>query len=90
MNTADNIPSIDVRTLPPSHRHSTIFGLLTALGPGGSMLVTSDHDPHALHYQIAMRYPDRFGWTYIEEGPEVWRVRITREDAAGPERRRDH
>lgn len=83
MSTTDNTPLIDVRTLPPSHRHPTIFGVLTALAPGGSMLVTSDHDPRPLHYQIVTRYPDTFGWEYLEEGPEVWRVQITREDASG-------
>jgi uncharacterized protein (DUF2249 family) len=23
-----------------------------------------------------LRYGDRLGWTYLEEGPEVWRVRL--------------
>jgi uncharacterized protein (DUF2249 family) len=23
-----------------------------------------------------MRYGDRLRWTYLEEGPEVWRVRL--------------
>ncbi len=43
------------------------------------MVVTSDHDPRPLQYQIATRYPDTFGWEYLEEGPDVWRVQITRE-----------
>lgn len=26
--------------------------------------------------------PGRFGWDYVESGPKVWRVRITRKKAA--------
>ena len=83
MLSLDNIPEIDVRQIPPSHRHPTIFGVLTALSPGGAMHVTSDHDPRPLHYQIESRYPEEFGWLYLEQGPEVWKVQITRAEASG-------
>jgi uncharacterized protein (DUF2249 family) len=83
MSTELHKPSVDVRIIPPSHRHSTIFGVLTGLAPGGAMLVTSDHDPRPLHYQIETRYPDQFGWQYLEQGPDVWRVEITRQESTG-------
>jgi uncharacterized protein (DUF2249 family) len=86
----NNIPEIDVRFIPLSHRHPTIFGLLTALVPGGMMYVTSDHDPHPLHHQIETRYPEEFGWEYLEEGPEVWKVRISRAGKSGCECRGGH
>ncbi|MBP2234933.1 uncharacterized protein (DUF2249 family) [Sinorhizobium kostiense] len=79
-------PSIDVRTVPPRERHPRIFGILGALLPGGSMLITSDHDPRPLHFQLETNFPGQFGWDYLEEGPEVWRVEIARlEDASGCE-----
>lgn len=78
-----NTPEIDVRQIPPSHRHSTIVGVLTALLPGGAMQVKSDHDPRPLHDQIEARYPDEFGWLYVEQGPDVWKVRITRASGSG-------
>jgi uncharacterized protein (DUF2249 family) len=80
-----NIPAIDVRHIHPSRRHPTIFGVLAALAPGGAMRVTSDHDPHPLHYQIATRFPDQFGWEYLEHGPDVWKVQITRAEGSGRE-----
>lgn len=83
MSNSENIPLIDVRTIAPPDRHSTIFGVLTALAPGGIMHVTSDHDPRPLHYQIATRYPDQFQWQYLEQGPQVWRVEIQRNHGAG-------
>lgn len=85
MPNASNIPLIDVRTIPPSQRHPQIFGVLTALAPGGSMLVTSDHDPRPLQYQIVTRYPDQFDWAYLEQGPDVWRIEITRQQDSGCE-----
>ncbi|GEC29931.1 aminotransferase [Sinorhizobium fredii USDA 205] len=82
----DTKPSIDVRTVPPRERHPRIFGMLGALLPGGAMQITSDHDPRPLHYQLETNFPGQFGWDYLEEGPEVWRVEIARlEDGAGCE-----
>lgn len=78
-----NLPLIDVRIIPPSQRHPAIFGVLTALEPGGAMLVTSDHDPRPLHYQIETRYPEQFDWEYLEQGPEVWRIQIKRPESSG-------
>ena len=71
-------PSIDVRVIPPYERHPRIFGMLDALVPGGSMLITSDHDPKPLHRHITANYPGQFGWEYLEQGPQVWRVEIER------------
>ncbi|CAK7257984.1 MULTISPECIES: DUF2249 domain-containing protein [unclassified Shinella] len=71
-------PSIDVRTIAPRERHPRIFGMLGALLPGKSMLITSDHDPRPLHYQLETNFPGQFGWDYLEQGPEVWRVEIDR------------
>lgn len=79
-------PSIDVRIIPPRERHPRIFGMLGALLPGGSMLITSDHDPRPLHYQLETNFPGQYGWDYLEAGPEVWRVEIARlEDGSGCE-----
>jgi uncharacterized protein (DUF2249 family) len=83
MPTEQTMPLIDVRTIAPSLRHSTIFGVLTALSPGGAMQVASDHDPRPLHYQIETRYPAEFDWRYLEQGPDVWRVEISRPKNAG-------
>jgi uncharacterized protein (DUF2249 family) len=73
------VPLIDVRTIEPSQRHATIFGVLTSLVPGAARQVASDHDPVPLHMQIDSRYPDLFDWRYVEQGPDVWRVEIRRQ-----------
>jgi uncharacterized protein (DUF2249 family) len=38
----------------------------------------NDHDPKPLWYQFAAEHAGEFIWETIEDGPEVWRVRIGR------------
>lgn len=83
MLDTSNVPEVDVRIIPHNQRHPAIFGILNMLAPGGAMHVTSDHDPRPLHYQIETRYPDEFNWLYIEQGPEVWKVQISRAESSG-------
>ncbi|ANL74518.1 SirA-like protein (plasmid) [Rhizobium phaseoli] len=72
---------IDVRVLSPVERHPRIFDTLHALAPGDSLLITSDHEPRPLHYQLETGFPGKFSWDYLEQGPDTWRVQITRQDA---------
>jgi len=69
---------IDVRTIPPRERHGRIFERVDALEPGGAFVLVNDHDPVPLHYQLDARYPGQFSWSYLEAGPETWRVEIAR------------
>ena len=78
MSERQEIPLIDVRIIPPRERHPRIFGALGALEPGQVLRITSDHDPRPLHYQLETNFPGQFGWDYLEQGPEVWRVEIDR------------
>jgi len=73
--------SLDVRTIPPRERHPRIFQIIEQLDADEYMELTNDHDPKPLYYQIMTLYPDQFDWIYLEEGPEVWRVRIVRKAA---------
>lgn len=69
-------PEIDVRPLVPAQRHARIFELVAALTPGGAFVLVNDHDPKPLYYQLEAEYPRQFSWTYVENGPRVWRVEI--------------
>lgn len=69
---------IDVRTIPPRERHPMIFDILENLASGERLELTNDHDPKPLYYQIQATKPGQFGWDYIEQGPEVWKVHITK------------
>ncbi|WP_149205302.1 DUF2249 domain-containing protein [Actinotalea subterranea] len=72
---------LDVRPLVPAERHARIFGAVAALAPGEAFVLANDHDPKPLRYQLDAEEPGQIGWEYLAEGPDVWRVRISR--AAG-------
>ena len=75
-NAADD--TLDVRTIPPAQRHPLIFQRFLALPQGGGFTLVNDHDPKPLYYQLNFEYSGQLGWDYLERGPRVWRVRISR------------
>ena len=76
-NTAQTSADVvDVRSLVPAQRHAKIFQLVNQLAPGGRFVLVNDHDPKPLYYQLEAEHPKQFSWTYVERGPEVWRVEI--------------
>jgi uncharacterized protein (DUF2249 family) len=66
----------------PAYRHKRIFELVHELPVGDSFLLVNDHDPKPLYYQLEAEYPRQFSWTYVERGPDVWRVEIRRQQKA--------
>ncbi len=70
--------TLDVRVIPPREKHPTIFSTFSALAPGESFVLVNDHDPKPLRYQFDYEHAGEFGWEYLEEGPSVWRVEISR------------
>ncbi|HEX2892498.1 MAG TPA: DUF2249 domain-containing protein [Marmoricola sp.] len=69
---------LDVRAEAPARRHQLIFETYGALSPGDSFELVNDHDPKPLYYQFAAEHTGEFAWTPLEEGPERWRVQISR------------
>ena len=78
----NTLPFIDVRTIQPRERHPRIFSMANALAVGDSFVIVNDHDPRPLHYQLQAESPGQFSWTYLESGPDVWRVQLGRAEAA--------
>ena len=70
--------TLDVRTIAPRERHPMIFEIFDALDPGAAFELVNDHDPKPLYYQFQAERPGVVEWTYLEQGPELWRVRIAR------------
>ena len=73
---------LDVRTEIPRRRHELIFESFGKIAPGEAYVLVNDHDPKPLRYQFEAENAGEFSWEYLEEGPEVWRVRIGRVAAA--------
>lgn len=78
MSDTDVKATVDVRTIPPRERHPLIFSTFADLAPGEAMLLVNDHDPKPLYYQFQAELAEGFGWDYLEQGPEVWQVRIAK------------
>ena len=72
---------LDVRTILPRDRHPMIFNTFDNLKPGESFELVNDHAPKPLYYQFLHEREGLFTWEYLEEGPDTWRVRITRTEA---------
>lgn len=75
---AESIATLDVRVIPPRERHPLIFEKLDALATGEALLLLNDHDPKPLRYQLMAERPEQFNWEPQEEGPEEWKIRISR------------
>ncbi len=68
--------TIDVRNTPPPQRHPLIFRTWESLRPGEAFVLVNDHDPKPLYYQFQFEHTDRFTWEYLQQGPDVWEVRV--------------
>ncbi|PKM49392.1 MAG: hemerythrin [Firmicutes bacterium HGW-Firmicutes-7] len=69
---------LDVRKIEPRDKHLRIFETFDMLKLGQSMEIINDHDPKPLEYQFKAEREGQFQWDYLEEGPDVWRVGITK------------
>ncbi|MDE2369235.1 MAG: DUF2249 domain-containing protein [Burkholderiales bacterium] len=78
MTTSVATTRIDVREIAPYQRHAIIFDRFDALEPGQAIELVADHDPRPLRAQFDARSPRLFDWSYLESGPAVWRLQITR------------
>lgn len=69
---------LDIRSIPPINRHPMIFDRFERLQPGEGFVLINDHDPKPLYYQFQAELTGKFGWEYLESGPQAWRVRISK------------
>lgn len=72
---------VDVRQIAPRIRHTIVFQLFENLEPGRSFQLVHDHDPMMLRRELELRFGGRLGWTYVQQGPDTWCVRISRTTA---------
>jgi regulator of cell morphogenesis and NO signaling len=78
MMTATSSPQLDIRPLLPEGRHPRILQDLDSLAPGSDLVLISERDPRSHLHQLQTERGGSFDWSPLEEGPEVWRIRIHR------------
>ncbi len=69
---------LNVIDMPPIQRHPLIFKTFDDLKKGESFILINDHDPKPLYYQFLHERENQFTWEYLEQGPKVWKVKMTK------------
>lgn len=69
---------LDVRGLRKPDKHPAIFQAYDALEVGGFLDLVNDHDPNHLREEFEVDHPGSHSWEYLDEGPDAWRIRITK------------
>lgn len=73
-----DVPVLDVREIPHAIRHATVFGAFDSVPPGGALELVAPHDPLPLLHQLNERTDGRLAVSYIERGPQAWRLLLSR------------
>lgn len=69
---------LDVRPIRKPEKHPTIFARFAALTVGEAFVLVNNHDPVHLHDEFERDLPGSYDWEYLEAGPQLWRIRISR------------
>lgn len=73
---SENELVLDVTKIEPRRKHPSIFEAFDALKSGETFVISNDHNPKPLKYELEAERAGQSTWEYLEEGPEIWRVRI--------------
>ncbi|MEJ7779620.1 MAG: iron-sulfur cluster repair di-iron protein [Daejeonella sp.] len=72
------IDILNVTLIEPRLKHPKIFEKFDALTQEEAFIIHNDHDPKPLYYQLLGERGKVFIWEYLENGPELWKVKITK------------
>ncbi|HEY8661491.1 MAG TPA: iron-sulfur cluster repair di-iron protein [Hanamia sp.] len=81
VKTSEKENILNVTLIEPKLKHPTIFVKFDELNPGESLIIHNDHDPKPLYYQLLGERGNIFVWEYLEQGPQLWRVKISKKVA---------
>jgi uncharacterized protein (DUF2249 family) len=71
-------PEVDLDALPREFAHRAALERFSRLRPGEKLLLRSSRELDSLWNVLSCGRPGEYGWAYLEEGPERWRVELTR------------
>lgn len=69
---------LNVSSIVPRERHPLIFKTFDELNKGEAFVLINDHDPKPLQYQFMHEREGVFAWDYLQQGPDEWKVKITK------------
>jgi len=85
--SGEAMTKFDLRRIPSPDRHPSIFHRFGTLTAGESLEILNDHDPRPLYGNFRLMYGDNFSWDYLEQGRDLWRVKITKKESIPPGRK---
>ena len=71
-------PELVLSSIPKIMRSGAVIGGLTSLRPEQQVVLVASHSPAPLLTALERVAPETFDIAYLEEGPETWRVEVTR------------
>lgn len=74
--TSRQVTTVDLRAIAAHERRPLVFEMFEHLPPGDSLLLVHSHHSTPLKYLLLAEAPRGFTWDYLEQGPQVWRIRI--------------
>ncbi len=69
---------LDVRSLPHANRHARVLAAVSELPVDGALVLIAPHAPLPLLAEIDRRFAGQIDSEWLQEGPEVWQVRLQR------------
>lgn len=76
--TAQHEVLLDLRDIPADQRRATVFACFSRMQPGQRLVLTHHHHSTLLHYLLLAEAPRAFTWEYLQQGPALWRILISR------------
>jgi uncharacterized protein (DUF2249 family) len=70
--------TLDVRAVPFWRRLPLILDAVGQLEPGAALELVADLDPWPLRTYLESTSDRALDWNYVDSGPEVWRIRLSR------------
>ncbi len=74
----ETLEILNVTLIEPKFKHPKIFEKFDSLSSGDGFIIDNDHDPKPLYYQLIGERGNVFTWEYFENGPDRWKVKITK------------
>lgn len=72
------LPELDARVIPHAIRHAAVLGVVGSLQPGAAFVLVAPHNPLPLLQQIAALHGETIQVSYLLEGPEAWKLKLSR------------
>jgi uncharacterized protein (DUF2249 family) len=73
---------LDVRNLPHGERHARVLTAIDALPADAALVLVAPHAPLPLLAEIGARYPGQIDVEWLQDGPDVWQIRLHRQPVA--------